>query len=58
MSWIKDSYRFIKGESDINYEACCTGKYISQGGIAGWKESTGLGVYYCIRELLNTKSFL
>jgi hypothetical protein len=35
MSWIKDSYRFIKGESDINYEACCTGKYISQGGIAG-----------------------
>jgi glutamate dehydrogenase/leucine dehydrogenase len=28
-----------------------------QGGIAGRAESTGLGVYYAIRELLNTKSF-
>lgn len=58
MTWIKDTYQSLKGETDINYEGCCTGKYISQGGIAGRAESTGLGVYYGIRELLNTKSFL
>ena len=45
------------GEKDINCEACCTGKYIQQGGIAGRTESTGLGVYYAIRELLGIKSF-
>jgi glutamate dehydrogenase (NAD(P)+) len=34
-----------------------TGKHINQGGIRGRTESTGLGVYYGIRELLNTESF-
>jgi len=45
------------GEKDINCEACATGKFIGQGGIAGRTESTGLGVYYAIRELMNTKTF-
>jgi glutamate dehydrogenase (NAD(P)+) len=45
------------GESDINAEGCCTGKYIRQGGIAGRTESTGLGVYYAIRELCNEETF-
>lgn len=45
------------GEKDINAEACCTGKFIHQGGIAGRTESTGLGVYYAIRELMHTKTF-
>jgi len=58
MTWIKDTYQNVKGESDINYEGCCTGKYVGQGGIAGRTESTGLGVYYCIRELLNTQTFI
>lgn len=31
---------------------------MGQGGIAGRTESTGLGVYYCIKELLNTDTFL
>jgi glutamate dehydrogenase (NAD(P)+) len=53
MTWIKDTYQTMKGEQDINAEGCCTGKYISQGGIAGRTESTGLGVYYGIRELMN-----
>mgnify|MGYP000188326614 FL=1 len=57
MTWIKETYQTIKGEQDINAEGSCTGKYIRQGGIAGRTESTGLGVYYAIRELLNTKSF-
>lgn len=58
MTWIKDTYQNVRGETDINYEGCCTGKYIAQGGIAGRTESTGLGVYYCIRELLQTQSFI
>jgi len=57
MTWIKDTYMSIKGEHDINAEGCCTGKYIQQGGIKGRAESTGLGVYYATRELLNDKSF-
>jgi len=57
MTWIKDTYMNVRGEQDINAEGCCTGKYIQQGGISGRTESTGLGVYYAIRELLNTKSF-
>ena len=58
MTWIKDTYMNIRGEEDINSEGCCTGKYIRQGGIGGRTESTGLGVYYAIRELLNTQSFM
>jgi len=54
MTWIKDTYMQVKGEEDINSEGCCTGKYIQQGGIKGRAESTGLGVYYAVRELLNT----
>jgi len=58
MTWIKDTYVSMRGEQDINAEGCCTGKYISQGGIAGRTESTGLGVYYGLRELmLNHESF-
>jgi glutamate dehydrogenase (NAD(P)+) len=57
MTWIKDTYMNVRGETDINAEGCCTGKFISQGGIAGRAESTGLGVYYAVRELLDTQSF-
>ncbi len=57
MTWIKDTYMNVKGETDINAEGCCTGKFIQQGGINGRSESTGLGVYYCIRELLSYKTF-
>lgn len=58
MTWIKDTYQNVKGHTDINSEGCCTGKHISQGGIAGRTESTGLGVYYAIREMLNTQTFI
>ena len=57
MTWIKDTYKNVKGETDINAEGCCTGKFISQGGIEGRAESTGLGVYYSTRTLLDEKSF-
>lgn len=45
-------------EKDINAEGCCTGKYVEHGGIQGRTESTGLGVYYAIRELLNKQTFI
>jgi glutamate dehydrogenase (NAD(P)+) len=57
MTWIKDTYMSVKGETDINGEGCCTGKYISQGGIAGRSESTGLGVYFGLRELMSFQTF-
>jgi glutamate dehydrogenase (NAD(P)+) len=33
MTWIKDTYTSMKGEIDINSDGCCTGKFVSQGGI-------------------------
>jgi len=57
MTWIKDEYTNLHGHKDINAEACCTGKFIGQGGIDGRTESTGLGVYYGIRELMGIESF-
>ena len=57
MTWIKDTYMNVKGEQDINAEGCCTGKFIAQGGINGRNESTGLGVYYAIRELTSYSTF-
>ena len=57
MTWMKDTYTNIYGDTDINCEGCVTGKYLSHGGIRGRPESTGLGVYYGIREMLNRKDF-
>ena len=57
MTWIKDTYMQVRGEQDINSEGCCTGKYVSQGGINGRTESTGLGVYFGLKELMTYPSF-
>ena len=58
MTWIKDTYVNMHGEDNINAEGCCTGKFPSQGGIEGRNESTGLGVYYCTKQLLELDSFI
>lgn len=52
MSWMKDAYAKFAGHRDINAMGCVTGKAISQGGIDGRTASTGLGVFYAIREIL------
>jgi glutamate dehydrogenase (NAD(P)+) len=57
MTWIKDTYCFLMGEKEINAAGCATGKYISQGGISGRTESTGLGVFHVLNTLLNEDSF-
>eukprot|EP00158_Paraphelidium_tribonemae_P005763 Partr_v1_DN27513_c3_g3_i1_m30220 putative glutamate dehydrogenase len=51
MSWILDTYRQFH-HNDVNSLACVTGKPVSQGGIRGRTEATGLGVYYGVREFL------
>lgn len=58
MTWIKDTYVSLYGETNINAEGCATGKFVAQGGIEGRNESTGLGVYYCIKQLLDMDSFI
>nr|QID52805.1 glutamate dehydrogenase [Blattabacterium sp. (Ischnoptera deropeltiformi)] len=53
MSWIFDTFLSIRPEVDAL--ACVTGKPVSQGGVRGRKEATGLGVFYGIRELCRIK---
>src|SRR5690606_16934742 len=47
--WIADTYTSLN-PNDLNALACVTGKPISQGGVHGRVEATGLGVFYGIRE--------
>jgi glutamate dehydrogenase (NAD(P)+) len=58
MSWIKDTYSYIYGQNDVNSSACITGKPLNQGGIDGRPEATGLGVFYGVKELMNTPAFV
>src|SRR3954466_14325693 len=52
MAWIVDTYASLK-PGEIDAAGCVTGKPITQGGVRGRKEATGLGVYYGIREVCN-----
>jgi glutamate dehydrogenase (NAD(P)+) len=49
MAWIADQYRRMN-TTDINSNACVTGKPINAGGIQGRVEATGRGVQYALRE--------
>lgn len=49
MSWIMDTYTSLNPH-DIDAEACVTGKPVSQGGVRGRAEATGLGVFFGVRE--------
>ncbi|MGB3688444.1 MAG: Glu/Leu/Phe/Val dehydrogenase [Jannaschia helgolandensis] len=49
MAWIADQYKRMK-TTDINGNACVTGKPLNAGGIAGRTEATGRGVQYALRE--------
>ncbi|MGS4943839.1 Glu/Leu/Phe/Val family dehydrogenase [Meridianimarinicoccus sp. RP-17] len=49
MAWIADQYRRMH-TTDINANACVTGKPLHAGGIQGRVEATGRGVQYALRE--------
>lgn len=50
MAWIVDTYASLK-PGEIDAAGCVTGKPISQGGVNGRREATGLGVFFGIREI-------
>lgn len=55
MAWILDTYTTFKG-GEIDAVGCVTGKPVNQNGIRGREEATGRGVFYGLREMLNTES--
>lgn len=52
MSWIVDTYASLK-PGEIDAAGCVTGKPVTQGGVRGRTEATGLGVFFGIREICN-----
>ncbi|MBL7754263.1 MAG: Glu/Leu/Phe/Val dehydrogenase [Chitinophagaceae bacterium] len=50
MSWIVDTYSSLR-PGEIDAAGCVTGKPVTQGGVRGRTEATGLGVYYGVREM-------
>ena len=57
MSWIVDTYSSLR-PGEIDAAGCVTGKPVSQGGVNGRKEATGLGVFFGIREVCNMKNMM
>lgn len=52
MAWIVDTYASLR-PGEIDASGCVTGKPVTQGGVRGRKEATGLGVFYGLREVCN-----
>lgn len=55
MAWIVDTYEAFNPET-INAKGCVTGKPLSQHGIDGRTEATGMGVFIGINEAVSVKS--
>jgi len=58
MAWMKDQYQSLFGVTDINAPGCVTGKPLSQGGIVGRTEATGLGVFFGTREFCDSEDVM
>ena len=52
MSWILDTYTAMH-PGEIDAAGCVTGTPITQGGVRGRREATGLGVFFGVREVCN-----
>ncbi len=52
MAWILDTYTAMH-PSEIDAAGCVTGKPVTQGGVRGRREATGLGVFFGLREVCN-----
>lgn len=57
MAWILDTYSSMR-PGEVDAMACVTGKPVSQGGVRGRKEATGLGVFFGIREVCKMKDIM
>jgi glutamate dehydrogenase (NAD(P)+) len=57
MAWILDTY-IAMHPGEIDSLACVTGKPVSQGGVRGRREATGLGVFFGIREVCNNEDVM
>ncbi|MCX8019454.1 MAG: Glu/Leu/Phe/Val dehydrogenase [Chitinophagaceae bacterium] len=52
MAWILDTY-IAMHPGEIDGAGCVTGKPVTQGGVRGRREATGLGVFFGLREVCN-----
>ena len=50
MAWIVDTYMSLR-PGELDAAGCVTGKPVTQGGVRGRREATGLGIFYGIREV-------
>jgi glutamate dehydrogenase (NAD(P)+) len=50
MAWIVDTYQSLN-PGQLDALGCVTGKPITQGGIHGRREATGLGLFFALREI-------
>jgi glutamate dehydrogenase (NAD(P)+) len=50
MAWIVDTYQSMR-PGEIDAQGCVTGKPVSQGGVRGIKDATGIVVFYVLREV-------
>ncbi len=57
MAWILDTYSAMH-PGEIDAAGCVTGKPISQGGLRGRREATGLGVFFGIREVCEMEDMM
>src|SRR5688500_12150806 len=48
MAWIVDTYMGLR-PGELDAAGCVTGKPVTQGGVRGRREATGLGIFYGVR---------
>lgn len=57
MAWIVDTYMSLR-PGEIDALGCVTGKPVTQGGVRGRREATGLGIFYGVREVCNMQDIM
>jgi glutamate dehydrogenase (NAD(P)+) len=57
MAWIQDTYSAMH-PGEIDAAGCVTGKPVTQGGVRGRREATGLGVFFGIREVCSMEDVM
>ncbi len=57
MAWIVDTYQSLR-PGEIDSSGCVTGKPVTQGGVRGRREATGLGIFFGVREVCNVQDVM